>query len=130
MDWEVSAKDSLQVSGGIYQTSLGAVVPEATISSPNAPPADARIGTDGGNVVARWQHTISEASSIEVRFSCTRMFRTDPQTTADIHAIEYGFQQHALAGSRHDVIWGLRFARTISSRHDPLSAEPVECSPQ
>jgi iron complex outermembrane receptor protein len=103
VDWDISSKDSLLVSGGLYQSNLGVVVPQATISSPTAPPADDRIITDGGDVVARWQHLFSETSSIEVRFSYDRMSRNDPQTTARINTLDYGFQQHVLAGSRNET---------------------------
>lgn len=37
------------------------------------------------------------------------MSRNDPQTTARIDTLDYGFQQHVLAGSRHDIIWGFTF---------------------
>ncbi len=37
------------------------------------------------------------------------IFRNDPQTIAHIQTIDYGFQQHTLIGSRHDIIWGFTF---------------------
>lgn len=119
LDWDVSAKDSLQVSGGIYNSSLGLMVPSATVSAPNAPAADDHINTSGGNVVARWQRTISETSSIEVHFSYEHMLRNDPQDIAAIRSIDFGFQQHLLAGSRNDVIWG------VTIRDDNFHSTPT-----
>jgi iron complex outermembrane receptor protein len=109
-DWDISSKDSLLVSGGIYQSSLGVVVPAGTISAPNAPPADDRIDTDGGNVAVRWQHVVSETSSLEVRFSYELLHRADPQGTSDYNIFDYGFQQHLRAGRRHDLIYGFSFS--------------------
>jgi iron complex outermembrane receptor protein len=95
------------------------MVPDATIASPTAPPADDQIVTSGGNVLARWQHVFSETSSIEARFSSQRMFRDDPQTTFDVNTLDYGFQQHKVLGSRQDVIWGVTF------RQDSMNSTPT-----
>jgi iron complex outermembrane recepter protein len=119
LDWDISAKDSLLVSGGVYQSAVGAIVPAATISSPNAPPADDRITSDGGNVTARWQHVYSDTSSIEAHFSCEHMLRNDPQSKFDLDVFDYGFQQHKQAGSRNDVIWG------FSGRQDSFHSTPT-----
>jgi iron complex outermembrane receptor protein len=119
LDWDFSASDSLQVSGGMYRSTVGLMVPDATIASPTAPPADDQIVTSGGNVLARWQHVFSETSSIEARFSYQRMFRDDPQTTADVNTLDYGFQQHKVLGSRQDVIWGVTF------RQDSMNSTPT-----
>ncbi|MGA3190709.1 MAG: TonB-dependent receptor [Bryobacteraceae bacterium] len=121
LDWDISSNDSLLVSGGIYQSSLGTVVPAATIASPNAPPADDRIDTDGGNVLVRWQHIVSETSSIEVNFSAEHMLRNDPQAEAGFNTFNAGFQQHVHAGSRHDVIYGVT-VREVTLQTTPTAA--------
>jgi iron complex outermembrane receptor protein len=108
-DWDISAKDTLLISGGLYQTTLGLVVPEATITSLGAPNGDGRDTSTGGNVLARWEHVVSETSSIGARFSYEHMRRDDPQGLSDFSTFEYGFQQHMHAGERHDVIYGLTF---------------------
>jgi iron complex outermembrane receptor protein len=94
-------------------------VPDATISSPNAPPGDDRIDTTGGNVAVRWQHVVSETSSIEVRFSYDHMSRDDPQSAGAFNTEAYGFQQHVHAARRHDVIYGFSF------RDDSFHATPT-----
>jgi iron complex outermembrane receptor protein len=121
LDWDLSTTDSLLVSGGIYQSSLGTVVPVATIASPNAPPANDRIDTNGGNVLVRWQHVVSETSSIEVNFSAEHMLRNDPQATAAFNTFDAGFQQHVRAGSRHDVIYGVTL-RDVTLQTTPTPA--------
>jgi iron complex outermembrane receptor protein len=119
LDWDLSPEDSLLVSGGMYRSSLGLMVPDGTIASPNQAPGDDQITTSGGNMVARWQHIVSETSSIEVRFSYQHFFRNDPQSSADVNTLDYGFQQHKLAGSRHDLIWGFTF------RQDNIHTTPT-----
>jgi iron complex outermembrane receptor protein len=119
LDWDISAKDSLLVSGDIYSSSLGMMVPAATISSPNAPLADDRAISTGENVNARWQHVYSETSSIEVHFSYEHMLRNDPQSKIDLGVFDYAFQQHAHIGSRNDVIWGL------TARQDSFHSTPT-----
>jgi iron complex outermembrane receptor protein len=109
VDWDFSAKDSLVASGDVYQSNIGAAVPSANISSPTALPASQMIDTHGSNLVATWQHIVSETSSIEVRFAFQREVRNDPQIFSKIQTIDYGFQQHKLAGPRHDIIWGFTF---------------------
>jgi iron complex outermembrane receptor protein len=133
MDWDLSARDSLLVSAGFYDSSLGVIVPVATIAAPNAPPADDHSITSGENVLARWQHIISDTSSIEVRFSFQHMFRNDPQSAGDIKTFDYGFQQHAHWGERNDLIWGFSFREnafqmtpTAALRFNPLRADHDE----
>jgi iron complex outermembrane recepter protein len=121
LDWDLSTTDSLLISGGIYQSSLGTVVPVATIASPNAAAADDRVDTDGGNVLVRWQHVVSETSSIEVSFSAEHMLRNDPQATASFNTFDAGFQEHMRAGSRHDVIYGVTL-RDVTLQTTPTPA--------
>jgi iron complex outermembrane recepter protein len=109
LDWDISAKDSLVVSGDVYQSNIGAAIPSATIAAPTAPPTDQKVDTQGSNIVATWQHIFSETSSIEVRFAFQQEVRNDPQILSRIRTLDYGFQQHKLAGSRHDIIWGFSF---------------------
>jgi iron complex outermembrane receptor protein len=111
-DWDITPRDSLMVSGDVYQSNLGVVVPDGTVASPNAAPGDDRINTNGGNVVARWQHVVSETSGIEVRFSYDQSLRDDPQATTGFRTMDYGFQQHVHAGKRHDIIYGLNYRET------------------
>ena len=135
LDWDFSASDSLMISGGMYRSILGLTVPDATIASPTAPPTDDQIATSGGNVLARWQHVFSETSSIEARFSYQHMFRDDPQSTADVNTLDYGFQQHQLLGSRQDLIWGATFRQdnmhstpTPALRLNPLNEHRYEAA--
>jgi iron complex outermembrane receptor protein len=109
MDWDFSSKDSLEISAGAYTSSLGLIVPSATATAPNAPSADDHINTQGENIVARWQHVISEGDTIDVHFSYEHMLRKDPQDSANFHVADYGFQQHLQAGSRNDLIWGFTY---------------------
>jgi iron complex outermembrane recepter protein len=118
LDWDISDHDSLLVSGAIYQSDLGVMVPSGTITSPDAPPADDTIKSDGGNFLARWQHIVSETSSIEVNFSAEHMLRNDPQTTAIFNSYNAGFQQHLRVGSRQDVIYGFT-AREVTYQTTP-----------
>jgi iron complex outermembrane receptor protein len=127
LDWDISGKNSLLVSGDIYDSSVGMTVPAATVSSPNAPPADDRSITSGGNITARWQHIFSETSSIEVRFSFDRMRFDDPQVLARSHVFDYAFQQHLRAGARHDLIWGFtaRTSNFVSMPSPALRFNPL-----
>ncbi len=119
LDWDLSASDSLQVSGGMYRSGVGLLVPNGTIASPSAPPADDQVVSSGGNVLARWRHIFSETDSIDVRFSYQHAFRNDPQTGADVNTLDYGFEQHKRLGSRQEAIWGLTF------REDGLLSTPT-----
>jgi iron complex outermembrane receptor protein len=109
LDWDISPKDSLLVSGAIFDTSIGVMVPSGTLASPNAPPANDQISTTGGAVNVRWQHVLSDTSSIEVRFSYDHLLQKDPQLPNSTNFLNYGFQQHVQVGSRNDVIWGVTF---------------------
>jgi iron complex outermembrane receptor protein len=129
-DWDISTHDSLMVSGDIYQSNLGLVVPDGTVASPNAPPGNDKTDTVGGNVVARWEHIVSDTSSIEVRFSYDHSTRNDPQANISFTTFDYGVQQHLRAGRRHDFIYGLSYRET-SDHTTPtpvLSTNPLHDS--
>lgn len=128
VDWNVSANDSLVVSGDLYQSNIGTAVPAATISAPTAAPTDESINTRGENIVATWQHIVSETSSIEVRFAFQHEFRDDPQIVSSFTTLDYGFQQHKLAGSRHDLLWGftVRENNFTSNPHSVLRLNPPD----
>jgi iron complex outermembrane receptor protein len=94
------------------------MVPSETVVSPNAPPANDSIGSNGENILARWQHIVSETSSLEVSLSGEHMWRNDPQARGIFNSMNAGFQHHLRVGSRHDVIYGFT-ARDVSYQTTP-----------
>jgi iron complex outermembrane recepter protein len=95
LDWDASAADALMLPGDLHdgrRHQAGAV--------------DAR--STEGDLLARWQHTIGEGSSVQVQSYYDRVHRRNDGDgsgfvldTWDVEA-----QQNLTLGERHQVVWG------------------------
>jgi len=109
MDWNPTAQDSVLVSGQAYHSVLGHDVTYPSASNPFPAVVDAQESSFSGNIMARWQHEISEQSSVEWRISWDHMNYGDalvPQTASTIDA---QFQHRISLGDRNDLIWGVEY---------------------
>jgi iron complex outermembrane receptor protein len=115
LDYEHSAKDVFMLSGDFYAGEEGE--PSTT-------------GVDGQNVLARWTHLFSPASSLVGQFYFDRTRRNFPRTgfrdvlkTYDID-LQHGFS----IGSRHKLLYGFEY-RLIKDATDnvpSLTFNPAE----
>jgi iron complex outermembrane recepter protein len=109
MDWNPTAADDVQVSGQGYHSVLGHEVNSPTASNPFPASIDAQESSFSGNLMARWQHTLSEQSSVEWRFSFDHMDYGDANVPQRATTVDVQFQHHLALGDRNDVIWGLEY---------------------
>jgi iron complex outermembrane recepter protein len=103
MDWDAATVNRVTLQGDLY---------DGRISQPTA----GDIGVSGGNVMAKWSHTISEGSSLAAQLYYDRTHRHIPGTFGeDLDTYDVDLQHAARLGARQDVVWGLGY-RLINDR--------------
>src|SRR2546428_6982490 len=103
MDWDASNVNRATLQGDLYDGRIGQ-------------PTAGDIGISGGNVMAKWSHTISETSSLAAQLYYDRTHRHIPGTFGeDLDTYDVDLQHAARLGARHDVVWGLGY-RLINDR--------------
>jgi iron complex outermembrane recepter protein len=97
MDWDASAVTSVTLQGDLYDGRA-------------AQRGAADIAMSGGNVLAKWSHTVSPTSNVAAQLYYDRTHRDVPGTYGedlDIYAVD--LQHRARLGARHDLVWGLGY---------------------
>jgi iron complex outermembrane receptor protein len=104
MDWDAATENRVTLQGDLY---------DGRIRQPS--PA-AEIAVSGGNVMAKWSHTISEQSRFAAQLYYDRTHRNMPGTFGeDLDSYDVDLQHGTRLGARHDVVWGLGY-RLINDR--------------
>jgi iron complex outermembrane recepter protein len=102
-DWDPSTTSRFTLQGDLY---------DGRIAQPSA----SDIAVSGGNVMAKWSHTISERSGVAGHLYYDRTHRDIPGTFGeDLDTYDVDLQHRARFGTRHDVVWGLGY-RLINDR--------------
>lgn len=76
------------------------------------PDGDEVVSASGGNLLGRWQHTISEDSDFQLQMYYDRTRRDfNNGFTEDLATYDIDWQHRFALGSRQEVIWGLNARR-------------------
>src|SRR5438093_8889743 len=103
MDWDAASVNRVTLQGDLYDGRIG----QLTAGD---------VGVSGGNVVAKWSHTISEGSSLAAQLYYDRTHRHIPATFGeDLDTYDVDVQHATRLGARQDVVWGLGY-RLINDR--------------
>src|SRR2546428_2410267 len=104
MDWDAATVSRVTLQGDLSGGRTGQPSPAADIA------------VSGGNVVAKWSHTISERSSLAAQLYYDRTHRDIPGLFGeDLDTYDVDAQHGTRLGTRHDVVWGLGY-RLINDR--------------
>jgi len=97
MDWDRSSATRMSLQGDLYKSGIGQLT-------------GGDIRTSGGNVVAKWSHSISERSSFAAQLYYDRTHRDIPGTFGeDLDIYDVDLHHSARLGARHEVVWGLGY---------------------
>ena len=112
LDWKPTSVDTLMFTAEASNSSVGHQFGLVNLNNPLASPVDSKDTITGGDLLARWEHTISEQSSLEGQISWEDERISDPQAPISFHILDVEVKHHITLGSRNDVIWGVdgRFA--------------------
>ncbi len=103
MDWEASSASRVTLQGDLYDGRI-------------AQDSGGDIAVSGGNVIAKWSHTLSERSSLAAHLYYDRTHRDIPGVFGeDLDTYDVDLQHSARLGARHAVVWGLGY-RLINDR--------------
>src|SRR6266513_4104258 len=92
-DWDASPTNGVSVHGDLY---------DGRISQPSA----GDIAVSGGNLAARWSHTISATSDVRTELYYDRTHRDIPGTCGEeIDTYDVDIQHRTELGERHDLVF-------------------------
>ena len=119
-DWDLSPQDSLTVQGDVLHNNEGQTLPGVVF--PNALPSvrdvNDRIEFTEGNILGRWNHTLSNGSEMSLQAYEDYYNRSTAGIDENRNTADLDFQHHVAIGSRHDVVWGLGY-RVTSDHFTP-----------
>jgi iron complex outermembrane receptor protein len=106
IDDQLTEKDSLTVEAGLYDGNEH----NTQLFAPNGnfplAPVRPRYLVQGQNILARWQRTVSETSSIDLLGYCEWSKRDDLTAGGVENTCDVEFQHNRTFGTRHSVNWG------------------------
>ena len=114
-------KDSLTLQGDAYSAREGQAYNFPILVPPFTARATDTSNYGGGNILARWTHTISPSSDFAVQFYYDRLQRDDIQLGYELDTFDLDFQHRFALDGRQEIIWGAN-ARFMSDdiRNSPF----------
>ena len=99
-EWKTAATDAFTLQGDAYRGQLGEAIRD-----------DTRL--DGGNLLGRWAHQVSDRSDLEMQVYWDRTHRMIPDWFEEHRDTwDFDLQNHLRPAERHDIVWGAGFRRT------------------
>jgi iron complex outermembrane receptor protein len=106
-DWELSPTDALTVQGDLFESREAQTI--ATLLDNDLPREaifDDQITVAAGNVLGRWDHTLSNRSSTTVQMYYDYYDRVERGLDEIRNTVDVDFQHHLTLGSRNNIVWG------------------------
>ena len=108
-DWTPTRDDSVTVQGDAYHIAARQSYTIAGYSPPFEKLVKSQDDFAGGNLLARWKHTVSDASSFTLQTYYDRTRRTAPVFSEVRDTFDLDFQWHMQPTQRHDLVWGVGY---------------------
>ncbi len=120
-DSQLAEADTLTVQGDIYEGDIQQTLAVPSVAAPPAQVVHDDADVAGGNLLARWQRSISFKSDVTLQAYYDRFVREEAFFRQQYDIIDLDFQHHLAAGRNHDMIWGLRYRGS----HDKFDITPT-----
>ncbi len=113
-DSQVNSKDTLTVQGDAYSGTEGQTNQEFNFTSPNYRTiTDEDTTFSGGNLLLRWERTLSATSDLALQTYYDRTERNEKALTKESRdTIDLDFQHRFALGQRQEIVWGLGYRIT------------------
>ncbi len=112
-DWDLSPRNTMTVQGDLLRTSEGQTISELFANAlPLQRTFNDKITVGAGNVLGRWDQTLSNGSDMSLQVYYDRYVRDQSGVSEGRNTFDLNFQHHLAVGSRHDVVWGLGYRVT------------------
>jgi len=125
-DWDVTNRDSVMVQGNLFSNRENETVRPGFTATPFDTFADRTVDATGGDMLARWNHTLVGGSQTTVQAYYNTYRRTEYGVPEAVRTLDFDFQHHLAAGNRNDLVWGLAYRLNTSSLS---SGYPITLTP-
>jgi len=106
-DWELSPKDTMTVQGDLFQSREAQTIDTIFLNDlPREAIFDDQITVGAGNVLGRWDHTLSNGSSTSLQVYYDGYHRRERGIGESRNTVDVDFQHHLTLGSRNNLEWG------------------------
>ena len=106
-DWSINTRDTLTIQGDLYDGVAGENVRNTFESPPSAIVVEKNAQLSGGNLLARWQRTLSTTSDIQVQAYYDRVNRLQTNQAEYRDTFDVDLVHHLTLWAHQDFIWGL-----------------------
>ena len=124
MDGQITGQDRLTLQGDYFSGSYDENYTLYKLPVPTDPgyfwSQDSRSKSNGGNLLARWQRSFSDTSSLSLQLFYDHYQRSMMVLDETRDTVDLDFQHHFALGSSQNLIWGLGYRYS----HDKLSQSP------
>jgi len=117
IDSDLSETDSLTIQGDAYHGEERETLTLPILIPPLSETLIDTIGVGGGNLLARWNHAVSDNSDTKLQFYYDRTKRKNAQLGELRDIWDLDFQHRSKCGMRQEIIWGFGY-RYTTDRHD------------
>ena len=131
-DWDLSSRDSLMVQGDLFANQASQTRRSGFMATPFDRIFNQSLDAAGGDVLARWNHTLAGGSQTSLQAYYDTYRRTDMGLPEVERTFDLDFQHHIAAGDRHDIVWGLGYRVSnsgISPGYAIAFSPPLETDP-
>jgi len=108
-DWDLSSRDSLMVQGDLFANQASQTRRSGFVATPFDRIFNQSLDAAGGDLLARWDHTLADGSQTSLQTYFDTYRRTDLGVPEVLKTFDLDFQHHVAVGNRHDIVWGLGY---------------------
>ena len=114
-DWDLTSRDSVMVQGDLFANQGSETVRSGFTATPFDTLTNMTVDAAGGDLLARWNHTLLGGSQTTVQAYYNTYRRTEYGVPELLRTLDFDFQHHLPAGNRNDLVWGLAYRLNASS---------------
>ena len=114
-DWDLTNRDAVMVQGNLFSNRENETVRPGFTATPFDTFTNMTVDASGGDVLARWNHTLRGGSQTTVQAYYNTYRRTEYGVPEVLRTLDFDFQHHLPAGNRNDLVWGLAYRLNTSS---------------
>jgi iron complex outermembrane receptor protein len=106
-DWDLSPKDTMTVQGDLFQSSEAQTI-DTLLTNDLLREAifDDQITVGAGNILGRWDHTLSNGSGTSLQVYYDGYHRRERGIGEGRSTVDVDFEHHLTLGSRNQIEWG------------------------
>jgi iron complex outermembrane receptor protein len=109
LDSQLSLRDVLTVQGDVYHANINQFSQYPQITSPVPLTEHDRNTAYGGNLLAKWQHTVSPTADYSLQFYYSTYTRNEVPLLDNRDTLDLELQHRFALLDWHEIIWGLNY---------------------